>query len=207
LAALATSVEQISHHVHHGPDRGGQDPAARCTLSAAAPARSTSAMAHGFSSVVYVDMRSPEKGHVAVTMGLEYDLLVVSAADAEHDDRLFRQGTPAFNDHDPAKEVAALRDHAAAVMAYINQRQSLKVKDGTACTPSQSGGFRAGPRDGTDYATVTVDYKCPESGGAHVLTSKLFPDSEGYVRGTKTIVTYEEIDLHAIRRSPRTSRC
>ena len=33
-------------------------------------------------------------------------------------------------------------------MAYINQRQSLKVKDGTACTPSQSGGFRAGPRDG-----------------------------------------------------------
>jgi hypothetical protein len=157
----------------------------------------TSAMAHGFSSVVYVDMRSPEKGHVAVTMGLEYDLLVVSAADAEHDDELFRQGTPAFNDHDPAKEVAALHDHAAAVMAYINQRQSLKVKDGTACRPSQSGGFRAGPRDGTDYASVTVDYACPESGGAHVLRSTLFPDSEGYVKGTKTIVTYEEIDLRS----------
>src|SRR4051794_20239070 len=70
-----------------------------------------SAVAHGFSSVVYVDMTSPEKGHVQVTMGLEYDLLVVSAADAERDDQLFRQGTPAFNDHDPGREVAALRDH------------------------------------------------------------------------------------------------
>lgn len=157
----------------------------------------TSAMAHGFSSVVYVDMTSPAKGHVEVTMGLEYDLLVVSAADLEHDDKLFREGTPAFNDHDPATEVAALRDHSAAVMAYINQHQRLTVKSGAACSPTQDGAFKAGPRDGTDYATVTLDYTCPESGGAHVLRSALFPDSEGYVKGTKTIVTYEELDLRS----------
>lgn len=154
-----------------------------------------SAVAHGFSSVVYVDMTSPEKGHVAVTMGLEYDLLVVSAADTQHDDALFRAGTPAFNDHDNDAEAAALREHMPAVMAYINSHQRLTVKDGAACTPTAPRTARVGPRDGTDYASLTVDYRCPESGGAHVLRSTLFPDSEGYVKGTKTIVTYEELDL------------
>jgi HupE / UreJ protein len=154
-----------------------------------------SAVAHGFSSVVYIDMTAPEKGHVRTELGLEYDLLVVSAADAEHDDRLFREGTPAFDAHDPKAEAKALDDHAASVMAYINQRQRLTVKDGTACTPSLAGPVRMTHRDGTDYALVDVDYRCPDSGGAHELRSELFPDSEGYVRGTKTIVTYEEIDL------------
>src|SRR5690349_1434969 len=40
-----------------------------------------SAFAHGFSSVVFVDATSPERGHVRTVVGLEYDLLVVSAAD------------------------------------------------------------------------------------------------------------------------------
>ena len=48
----------------------------------------TSAFAHGFTSVVYVDATSPERDHVRATLGLEYDLLVVSAADAEKDDPL-----------------------------------------------------------------------------------------------------------------------
>jgi hypothetical protein len=220
LAAPATRVEQFHTKFTNKPVWAGQD--ARRSPSAltmhAIRRRSrpvvlllllafmamqllatTSAVAHGFSSVVYVDMTSPEKGHVAVTMGLEYDLLVVSAADVEHDDALFRAGTPAFNDHDPAKEAAALRDHMPAVMAYINAHQRLAVKDGTACVaaPSPKGGVRIEPRDGTDYASLTVDYKCPESGGAHTLTSKLFPDSEGYVKNTKTIVTYEELDLRS----------
>lgn len=155
----------------------------------------SSAFAHGFSSVVYVDMTSPEKGHVRTELGLEYDLLVVSAADAEHDDRLFRQGTPAFDAHDPAAEAKALDDHAETVMAYINRHQRLTVKDGQVCTPALAGPARIAPRDGTDYATIDVDYRCPESGGAHELRSALFPDAEGYVRGTKTIVQYEEIDL------------
>jgi hypothetical protein len=140
-------------------------------------------------------MTSPEKGHVRTELGLEYDLLVVSAADDGHDNGLFRQGTPAFDAHDPKAEAKALDDHAAAVMAYINRHQRLTVKDGRACTPSLAGPTRIAPRDGTDYAMVDVDYRCPDSGGAHELRSELFPDSEGYVRGTKTIVQYEEIDL------------
>ncbi|HET6505588.1 MAG TPA: HupE/UreJ family protein [Baekduia sp.] len=164
-------------------------------IAASTLLNAASAFAHGFSSVVYIDMTSPEKGHVRTELQLEYDLLVVSAADAEHDDPLFRQGTPAFDAHDHAAEAKALDDHAKAVMAYIERHQRLTVKDGTACTPTQDGPARITQRDGTDYAIVDLDYRCPESGGAHELRSALFPNSEGYVRGTKTIVTYEELDL------------
>src|SRR5690348_13393268 len=69
--------------------------------------------AHGFSSVVYVDATSPRKGHVRTVLGLEYDLLVVSAADAQHDDPLFRAGTAAFDDQDAKEQAAAIESHAA----------------------------------------------------------------------------------------------
>jgi uncharacterized membrane protein len=154
-----------------------------------------SAVGHGFSSVVYIDMTAPEKGHVRTELGLEYDLLVASAADAEHDDPLFRAGTAAFEAHDSAAQAAALDAHARSVVAYVTERQRLTVKDGKACTPTRDGRFRIEQRDGVPYALLDLDYRCPESGGAHELRSALFPDAEGYVRGTKTIVTYEEIDL------------
>lgn len=154
-----------------------------------------SAFGHGFSSVVYIDMTAPEKGHVRTELGLEYDLLVVSAADAQKDDALFKAGTAAFDDGDAKEQAAALDAHAAAVVAYVTQRQKLTVKDGTACTPTRDGGFRIAQREGVPYAFFDLDYKCPDSGGAHELTSRLFPDSEGYVKNTKTIVTYEEMDL------------
>jgi hypothetical protein len=162
---------------------------------AASPLLSTtSAAAHGFSSVVYLDMTSPEKGVVRTTLGLEYDLLVVSAADTQHDDALFRAGTPAFDARDAQAEAKALDDHARTVLAYIDAHQRLTVKSGAACTPRLAGSFRIGERDGAPYAFVDVDYRCPESDGAHTLRSALFPDREGYVKGTKTIVTYD-LDL------------
>jgi hypothetical protein len=154
-----------------------------------------SAFAHGFSSVVYVDATSPERGHVRTVLGLEYDLLVVSAADTQHDDPLFRAGTPAFDDRDEPAMAAALTAHRASVLKYINAHQRLTVKDGTACAPSWNGRVRMEQRLGTYYAVLDMDYRCPESGGAHELRSTLFPNAEGYVKGTKTIVTYEEIDL------------
>jgi hypothetical protein len=155
-----------------------------------------SAVAHGFSSVVYIDMTSPEKGHVRVQLGLEYDLLVVSAADAEHDDPLFRAGTAAFDAHDAHAQAAALDVHARSIIAYVNDRQRLTVKGGKVCTPSQDGRFTIEQRDGVPYAMLDLDYRCPENGGAHELRSELFPDAEGYVRGTKTIVTYD-LDLRS----------
>jgi hypothetical protein len=150
-----------------------------------------SASAHGFSSVVYADITAPERGHVRTELGLEYDLLVVSAADAQKDDPLFKAGTAAFEDKDPAEEAAALQAHAASVDAYVAKRFAVSVDGGGACTPTRQGGVTIKQRVGVPYAFVVFDYACPKAGDAHVVRIELFPDAEGYVKGTKTIVTYD----------------
>src|SRR3954470_7067188 len=120
-----------------------------------------SASAHGFSSVVYVDVTAPERGHVRTELGLEYDLLVVSAADAQNDDPLFRAGTAAFEDEDPAAQAGALDAHAASVLAYVSKRFSVS-DDGGACAPTRDGGVRIEQRAGVPYASLVLDYRCPE---------------------------------------------
>ncbi|MEU6716400.1 HupE/UreJ family protein [Nonomuraea sp. NPDC046802] len=157
-------------------------------LLSAAPA-----LAHGFTSTVYLDLTSPGTGHVRSELELEYDLLVVSAADSEKDDPLFRAGTAAFEARDAAEQAAALHAHADSVVAYVTERFGVAA-GGEACTPVQDGDFRIEQREGVPYALLVLDYRCPESAEAHQVRSGLFPDSEGYVRDTKTVVTYD-LDL------------
>lgn len=151
------------------------------------------AVAHGFTSVVYVDLSSPDKGHVHAQLELEYDLLVVSAADSEKDDPLFRQGNGAFEDGDRGEQVAALDDHADSVIAYVTSRFGINA-GGEACTPVKDRAFTIEQRDGVPYVRLGLDYRCPEASAGHEVRSGLFPDSEGYVKSTKTIVTYD-LDL------------
>jgi hypothetical protein len=173
----------------------------------------TSAFAHGFSSVVYLDLTAPERGHVRTELGLEYDLLVVSAADTQKDDRLFREAQPAWEARDRAKETAALNAHADTIVAYVTKRFAI-TQEGKPCTPARDGGWRIGRRDGVPYAFLTLDHTCPGGGTAHEVSSELFPDSEGYVRDTKTIATYEldlqsgsaSLDKHHPRFSTRQSQ-
>jgi hypothetical protein len=150
-------------------------------------------LAHGVSSVVYGDVTSPESGHVRAELGLEYDLLVVSAADAEDDDSLFRDGDSAFRAGDTAGQAAALDDHADTVLAYVTGRFSVGA-EGVDCAPTQDGGASIEEREGVPYAFLVLDFACSTSAQEHEITSTLFPDSEGYVKDTKTIVTYE-LDL------------
>jgi hydrogenase/urease accessory protein HupE len=157
-------------------------------LLSAAPA-----LAHGFTSVVYAGLTSPETGHVRTELRLEYDLLVVSAADAQKDDPLFKAGTAAFESHDAAAQAAALDAHAESVVAYVTRRFGVTA-EGAACTPVRDGGFTIEQRDGVPYTLLVLDYRCPGSAQAHEVRSGLFPDAEGYVRHTKTIVTYD-LDL------------
>jgi hypothetical protein len=164
-------------------------------FAAAAVLGAVPALAHGFSSTVYVDVSSPETGQVRADLGLEYDLLVVSAADNEKDDPLFQQGNSAFEAADPAKQTAALYAHARSVVKYVTGRFGVTVASG-ACIPVQHGGFRIEEREGVPYALLTLDYRCPEPADAHEVRSGLFADSEGYVRGTKTILTYD-LDLRS----------
>ncbi len=75
-----------------------------------------------FSSVVFVSATSPERGHVRIELGLEYDLLIASAARAEQDDALFRDGSAAWKDGGLAIQAAAIEKHADTVLSYINKR-------------------------------------------------------------------------------------
>ncbi|NIY63959.1 HupE/UreJ family protein [Streptomyces malaysiensis] len=157
-------------------------------LLSAAPAP-----AHGFTSTVYADLTSREAGHVRTELGLEYDLLVVSAADHEKDDALFRAGDAAFEDGDTARQAAALDAHADSVVAYVADRFRVTA-GGRGCTPVRDGDFTIERREGVPYALLVLDYRCPGAADAHEVRSDLFADSEGYVRDTKTIVTYD-LDL------------
>ncbi|MEI8411472.1 MULTISPECIES: HupE/UreJ family protein [unclassified Kribbella] len=162
--------------------------AALALLLSAVPAQ-----AHGFSSTVYVDLTAPETGHVRAELGLEYDLLVVSAADYEKNDRLFKAGTAAFDSGDSVKQAAALKTYAGSVQKYVTDRFGVTA-GGQACTATQQGDFRIDQREGVPYAFMDLDYRCAEAADSHEVRSGLFPDSEQYVRGTKTIVTYD-LDL------------
>ncbi|MFC6018086.1 HupE/UreJ family protein [Plantactinospora solaniradicis] len=123
-------------------------------------------------------------------MGLEYDLFVVSAADYEDDDSLFRAGTEAFDAGDTDGQGAALNTHRESALKYVTERFSV-TSDGEKCRPTQVGDVTMAQREGVPYADLLLDWTCPEQAGEHDVRSVLFPDGEGYVKGTKTIVTYE----------------
>ncbi|MFE4368659.1 HupE/UreJ family protein [Streptomyces sp. NPDC056835] len=149
-----------------------------------------SAQAHGFTSTVYADVTAGDGGHIRTKLELEYDLFVVSAADSENDDPLFRTGNAAFEDGDTDAQAAALNAHAKSAVSYVTKRFSV-TSGGAACAPVRVGDFTMGPREGVPYAGLLLDWSCPEGGDDREVRSTLFPDSETYVTGTKTIVTYE----------------
>nr|WP_236646822.1 HupE/UreJ family protein [Micromonospora acroterricola] len=121
---------------------------------------------------------------------LEYDLLVVSAADIGHDDPLFRAGTAAFEAGDTTAQATALNNHPQTTLRYVADRFSVTSRD-AGCRPTQVGAATIGEREGVPYANLLLDWTCPERTDEHEVRSVLFPDGDGYVKGTKTIVTYE----------------
>lgn len=152
------------------------------------------ASAHGFSSVVYADISADAPGTVTVGLQLEYDLLVVSAADAEHEDPLFQAGTAAFDNGDDAARSAVIEKYIDTVFAYVSNRFTVASPDGHECSPAVPDSVGMTVQEGVPYATFDLRYTCEESASAHVVTSTLFPDDEGFVTGTKTILTYD-IDM------------
>ena len=154
----------------------------------------TPALAHGILSVVYADLTSGGPGVVRAQLQLEYDLFVVSAADAAKDDPLFREGTAAFEADDPVRQAAVLDEHRDAVTAYIAERFRIDA-GGAECVPRLADDITMTMQDGVPYAVIELDYACPPSENGHEVVSSLFPDAEGFVTDTKTILTYS-LDLH-----------
>ncbi len=154
----------------------------------------TPASAHGMSSVAYADLSSGGTGVVRAELQLEYDLLVVSAADAAHDDPLYQAGTAAFEADDAAQQAAALEQYRDDVSSYVAQRFRVDA-GGEECTPALAENITMTRQDGVPYAVLAFDYACPPSENGHEVVSTLFPDDEGFVTDTKTILTYS-LDIH-----------
>jgi hypothetical protein len=162
------------------------------TASIGALTQATPALAHGFSSVVYVDVSAPADDRVRTEIDLEYDLLVVSAAENDDDPDFFADGMDLLETGD---EAIALNAHAATVLKYVTER-FMVAANGAPCSASQVGGFSVVEREGVPFARLVLDHACTAAGDgqsdtAHEIHSGLFPDAEGYVSDTKTIVTYE----------------
>ncbi len=142
--------------------------AAVALLAVAAPAS-----AHGIRSVVYADLSSGGPGVVHAQLQLEYDLLVVSAADAAKDDALFRDGTEAFEVRDADEQAAALRAHRDDVSAYVAER--FRISGAGSCTPTPADDITMTQQEGVPYAVLDLDYACPPSENGHEVVSSLFP--------------------------------
>lgn len=172
---------------------------AALTVLVLLPGLAVPADAHGFTSTVYADASTPEPGVVRTELGLEYDLLVVSAAENQDDPAFFDEGMAVWETGD---EPTALAAHADTVLGYVTDRFEVTA-DGEVCVPERSGGFRVVERDGVPYAVLVLDHACGEvpdgEPGAgpdappvdYEVRSTLFGDEEGYVTGTTTILDYD----------------
>lgn len=139
-------------------------------------------------TVAYADLSAASATDVRVAFDLQYPLLSASAARAEKDPALFAD---AVEHPHPGAENRVLADHAAAIVAYASAHFTVAVDGGGPCRPRADGPAEFHTRDATDYARFTVRYACAAAHhGAVVVRSTLFPDTEGMVKDTKTIVTY-----------------
>jgi uncharacterized membrane protein len=154
--------------------------------TASAVLSSLPAVAHGFSSVVYVDASAGPDDSVRTEIGLEYDLLVVSVADQEDAPQFFEDGMDVFQTGD---EASALNAHADPIVQYVTERFGVSA-GGQPCEPTPVGEIGVTQREGVPYALLTLDHAC-EGSAVHEVRSALFPDSEEYVTGTVTVVEYD----------------
>lgn len=151
----------------------------------------TAASAHGMSSVVYADIADGSAPrHFDVELQLEYDLLVVSAADAEQVDPLFQDGNEAWEYGDAAEQATTLDTYAGTALAYVSDRFTVS-SGGARCELAQVGGYEITQQQGVPYAVLALDAECAQDGGEFAVTSTLFPDDEQYVLGTETILSYD----------------
>ncbi|NYF10016.1 hydrogenase/urease accessory protein HupE [Leifsonia sp. AK011] len=163
--------------------------AAVVVLASAALSVAAAASAHGFSSTVYADATETAPGAVSVELDLEYDLLVVSAAENESDPDFFEDGMALF---ETGEEATALEEYSTTVQDYVTERFTVAA-DGLACVPSPPSGYESHIRDDVPYALFTLDYACEtdREDPDYEIRSRLFPDAEGYVTGTTTVLEFD----------------
>ncbi|MDL9978959.1 HupE/UreJ family protein [Microbacterium sp. ASV49] len=138
-------------------------------------------------TVAYADLAPSGATGVRATFDLQYQLLSASVAQEQNDPALF---TAAIDQPIEGQEQSVLTGHAASIVDYTAARFAVSAGD-VPCRPHLDGGFVFHQRDAADYARYSIVYTCgPTHDRGHVVRSSLFPDREGMVKDTKTIVTY-----------------
>lgn len=147
------------------------------------------ASAHGFTSTVYAELTERSDGVLSTELEMEYVLLVRSVAKAEADPGLESEAKAAFQAS--GADVGLIEEHREAVLSYLGDRFRVSV-DGRACAPSMADELRTTERDGVPHIVVTLDHACPQVSDevAYEVSSELFPEPEGLVGSTETILEY-----------------
>lgn len=144
----------------------------------AAPAAAHDATSDVHARVVAAD--GADGVDVDVTLDLEYDLLMKSAW-------LLAE---AYEATDPEVQREQLTLHQDEVSGYVTNRFGVEHR-GEPCVPELTGADVL-ERSGRAHVRLGYRFDCVgEPGGAHAVTSALFPDAESFVHSTETIVTYE----------------
>ncbi|SDK95095.1 HupE/UreJ family protein [Nonomuraea jiangxiensis] len=138
------------------------------------------AAAHDATTKAHAEVTGTGKD-VKVVLDLEYDLLMKSAW-------LYAE---AYEAKGRAEQLRQLRINRAAVTDYVTRRFAVTY-DERPCAPTMTGDADVHPRGKATYALLTYAYACAgEPGGAHAISSALFPDAETFVHSTETLVRYD----------------
>ncbi|MGW0803492.1 HupE/UreJ family protein [Nonomuraea sp. NPDC002799] len=118
---------------------------------------------------------------VKVVLDLEYDLLMKSAW-------LYAES---YEAKERTEQLRQLKINHDAVIAYVTRRFDVAYDD-TSCVPKSVGDADVRVRDKKSFAVLTLAYDCQgEPGGAHAISSALFPDAESFVHNTETLLRYD----------------
>lgn len=138
------------------------------------------AAAHDETTSAYAEI-ARDGDRIAAELELEYDLLLKSAwAYAE-----------AYEATDLDEQVRQLAAYADEVDAYVTERFAVEA-DGAWCPaePDGPGGVR--DRGGRAFAVLDYEIDCgAATSGTLAVSSALFPDAEGFVHSTRTMLEWD----------------
>ena len=153
--------------------------AARVRVLASLMLPAAPAWAHDSTSDAYATVER-DGTRVTAELELEYDLLMKSAwlyADA-------------YEATDPGEQLRQLAGNADDVDAYVAERFVLDA-DGERCTAEREGAWDIRERNDRAFAVGRFTYDCDgRETGTLEASSALFPDAEGFVHSTETIIEW-----------------
>ena len=167
----------------HPPRRRGPSTRAAAVVGAVLIALvlpAAPASAHDATTSASADIER-SSGAVSVELELEYDLLMKSAW-------LYAE---AYEATDRDVQLDQLAEHADAVDDYVTERFAIDA-DGDRCRLERAGTGDIRDREGRAFAVLRYTAACP--GGAETTlaaSSALFPDVEGFVHDTETLVSWD----------------